>query len=282
MSIQSPITRLDRLQKTLGDVFIDALGNDDVFWSMTEPSQASLPGSYVVLDLIVPPSPIVRRNARETLLNPTTSIDVTVTTATTGAMYTLKINGSLYQTVGLGGDAVTDIAGRLVDAVNGDLVEPVTAAEISPGVVQLTSDFDGALWELVLGGLMSFSNQVISANSVTLTEGDQGMVVNVQAFSKNQQIWNGAGSITNVCYAALQSPDYSATLQGAGIGIGIIGVPTSVPLVEGARWESRSSFDVDLTMKATWVRPAGRIESVDLTTTLQPGDIVVQQTITAP
>ena len=276
--------RLDRLQATLADVLTDAMSVIGVpaFWAFGHPSQASLPNGYVVLEAIVPPSPINVRNARGSVLNPTSSINVVVTSAVVGARYSVEINGHSYFTDGIGGDDIDAIAARLIAVINGDLLEPVTAATAGAGTLSLTADFLGALWSLTITGLLSTASQVIDTNNVIITHADNTMLVNIQAFSKNRELYESASRTLNYCYAVLQTPAFSEALTSQGVGIGILGLPVAVPVDEGSRWETRASFDVELTMRSTWVQPGSRIETVDLTTTLQPGDITVQQTITAP
>ncbi len=284
MSIAIPI-RLDRMQSALVDVLESGLSGFSppilVHWARTEPSHESLGATYVTLDMIAAPSPINRAGARGTLLNPTSSIDITVDSAVTGQRYGIELNGYLYFTDGAGGDTEAIIRDRLVALIEADAVEPVTAAAAAGDALSLTADFDGAMRCLRLVGELSSSNQVVSSDSVTVTEGDQLMLINVQVFSKETAPRLGAPIVMATVYSVLQSPDYIQDLVNSGVGVHSKGVPTSIPAVEGGRWEGRQSMDVELSMVSGWVRPAGRIESAVLTTTLQPGDITVETTVTA-
>jgi hypothetical protein len=274
---------LDRLQKTLVSVFESALDGQspvpEVHWALTEPTQEQLSGSFVALRMIAGPSPFNRDRARSTLLNPATSIDITVSSVEVGRRYTARLNGFNYFTDAIGGDTVTTIRDRLRAAVNADTLEPVTASDVGADVFRLTADFNGAMRTLQIYGLLTAAAPVVSDQSVNLVEGEQQMLVNVQAYSKHKGPREGAPMLTQICYAALQTRGLSQELHANGIGIWNKGVPTDLSTVIGGRWETRSSFDLTLAMHAAWVEDVERIESVALTGTFS--GITTEQEISA-
>jgi hypothetical protein len=270
MGIFTPI-RLDRLQTSLVAQFTRALELQtpapEVHWALTGPSHEQLPVSTVVLRMIGGPSPFIRSRRRATLLNPSSSIDITVTSVVVGQMYGLHLNEFLYSTAGLGGDTVTTIRDRLSALVSVDLVEPVTPSDVGVDALRLTADFNGAMRSLRIVGPMTSSANVVSDQSVGVVEGQNTMLVNVQAYTKNREPHNGAPALTSICYAALQTESYINALDCAGVAVQTKGTPTDLAAVVGARWESRSSFDLALAMQAAWVEDVERIESLSLTTT---------------
>jgi hypothetical protein len=261
MTIAAPV-RIDRLQTALYTELSAALGGAEVYWAYTAPTHEQLPASYVVLTTVAGPAPFNRAISQGTLENPATSIEIAVTSATVGATYTIELNAYPYSTVGIGGDTVTTIRDRLISAVNADAVEPVTASIFDANELTLTADFNGALVSLELFGPLSASAPVVSDTSVLVHDSEQTMLVNIQAYSKNREPWNGAESMTTVCYAALRSQSVVDALARSGIVIWTKGVPTSIPVVIGSRWESRSSFDVTFAMRSVWAENVERIETV--------------------
>lgn len=282
MGIFTPI-RLDHLQSALTDVFTGALEDQvptpDVYWGLTEPTDAQLSGSKVSLRMIAGPSPFIRSRKRGSLLNPSTSIDVTVDSVIVGQRYGLLLNGFLYFTDAVGGDTLTTIRDRLSLTVSGDFLEPVTPSDVGADALRLTADFNGAMRELTLVGPMTASANVVSSQSVGVVKGSNTMLVNVRAFSKNREPWNGAPMLAQICFAALQSESYVETLTRNGVAVQNKGTPTDLSAVFGGRWEMNQSFDLTLAMHAAFVEDVDRIESLSLTSTFS--GISTQQVITA-
>lgn len=283
MSIFTPI-RLDRLQTALYTTLEDALSSltpaPEVHWAQTEPTHEQLPANFVALNMIAGPAPFNRTMSQGTSRLPTDSIDITVTSVIVGASYTVKLNGFSYVVIAIGGDTLTTIRDRLVAAVNDDLLEPVTAGDLAADGLTLTADFNGAMLELELFGPLTAAAPVLSDTTVLVHDSEQIMLVNIQAYSKDREPYNGAEQMTAICYAALRSQSIVATLLQNGVGIWTRGSPTSLPIVVGAKWESRSSFDVTFAMRSVWVEDVERIETV--VATFDVDGITTEQTITSP
>lgn len=282
MGIFTPI-RLDRLQAVLTNEFTRALelqdGPPEVHWALTEPSHEQLPVSCVALRMISPPSPFIRSRKRATLLNPAISIDITVSSVVVGTRYGIRLNNFLYFTDAIGGDTLTTIRDRLSATISDDLLEPVTLSDIGADGLRITADFNGAMRELTLVGPLTSATPIWSSQSVGVVEGQNTMLVNVQAYSKNREPWNGAPQITAIILAALQTETYAESLDAAGVAVQEKGTPTDLSAIAGGRWETRSSFDLALGMQAAWSEDVERIESLSLTTTFS--GITTQQIISA-
>jgi hypothetical protein len=162
--------------------------------------------------------------------------------------------------------------------VNADTLEATTASDLAADGVTLAADYNGAMRELELIGSLSAGTPIASDTSVLVTEGTQTMLVSVQAYSKNAEPWNGAENLTAICYSAFQTQSVVETLILAGVGIQTKGTPTSIPMLVGGSYESRSSFDVQLSMHSAWVKDVERIETVVVD--INASGITTQQIIT--
>ncbi len=273
MTIAAPV-RIDRLQAALYTELETALDGAEVHWAHTAPTHEQLPASFVSLSMVAGPAPFNRTISQGTFANPAISIDVVVDTVTVGAAYVIELNYFNYETIGVGGDTKTTIRDRLISVVNDDTIEPVTASDDGFDELRLTADFNGAMVSLELRGPLSDASLVVSDTSVLVHDSEQSVLVNVQAYSKNREPWNGAAAMTTICYSALRSQNVVDALAQSGVAIWTKGVPTSVPVVVGGRWESRSSFDVTFAMRSVWVEDIERIETV--VTDLTVGDITEQ------
>jgi len=277
--------RFDRVQAALVSVFSDALASSrlafdaEVYWGTTTATREQLPRDLLMLQVIGGPAPRVRKAAHGTILNPVVSIEIDVDSVTAvGSRYGLLINDFLFSTLSEPGDTLTTIRDRLRNVVNADTLEPVSAVDVGIDGLRLVADHNGALRELQLLGALSSHSVVNSDTCASVTEQDYEALISLSAFSKRQEPWNGAPAITAACYAALQTPAYVEQLTLAGAGILTKGTPSSVPVVVGGRWVSRSSFDVLISTPAAWVTDVENIENVAATVVV--GNITTQQTIT--
>lgn len=284
MAIFTPI-RLDRLQVALVSVFESALAGmapaPEVHWSKTAPSYEGLPAATVALRMIGGPTPFLRSRKRGTLLNPSTSIDITIASVVVGARYVIRLNWYDYFTDAVGGDTVTTIRDRLsalISASPTNDLEPVTPSSVGADAVRLTADFNGAMRSLEIFGPLTSGANVVSDTSVLLTDGTQRMLVNVQGYTKNREPRNGAPAVASTIYAATQTESFVETLTRSGIGVWNRGALTDLSVVSGGRWEDRGSFDLTLAMRAAWVEDVERIESAVVT--LTASGVTTEQTIT--
>jgi len=261
------------------EVLGEAVAPVDVVWDYNEQSHEELTGDFVGLTMIAGPAPHNRMKARGTLLIPADDITVTVDSVVVGSRYAIKLNGFSYFTDAVGGDTVTTIRDRLLALIAADVLEPVTPTTVAADGILLTADFNGAMRRLTLVGSMSAGAPTLSTQPVLVTEGAQTMLVNIQAFSKGREPFNGAWALTAQCEAALQSEDLISKLRAFGVGVWDRGVVTDLSALTGAHWETRTSFDVTLAARASWVRSASFIDTISLTlNTFQVGGTLVDST----
>ena len=263
--------RLDRLQLGVNEILTDALdtsgGGPEVLWAYGQAVwEDNVPDAGLVsLDMIGGPQPFIRSGKRGTLLNAAATIVVTVDSVEIGKRYIVRLNGFDYFTDYQAADTVTTIRDRLRDLINADPLETATASDTGGDAITLTADSLGGMRTRQLVGAISSSNLVLDGDSVLVTEGAQVMLINVQAFSKGREPRNGAWATQARVLAALQSEDYIETLRRFGVGVWSKGPPTDLSAIAGGHWETRVSFDVTLAARAVWVRPIGRIESLQMT-----------------
>lgn len=282
MSLQLPL-RLDRIQQGLFEVLSDALNPTRVAWGYNQQAWETVPDEgLVLLTMVSGPRPFIRRGKRGSLLNAVDSIPLTIDAATPAARYVVNLNGFSYYTDHTGGDTVTTIRDRLLDAINADSLETATASAVGADGLTLTADSLGGLRHLTLSGPISAGAPVLNGASVLITEGAQEMMVNVQSFSKGREPLNGAWALSTRAMAALQSEDYVETLRRYGVGLWGKGTVSDISTVAGGEWETRTSFDLTIAARATWVRPVDRIESVKLTNNTEAPVSTQEFTITAP
>lgn len=281
--------RLDRLQLSLNTILTDALdtggGGPEVIWAKTEAVWDSFtPDSgLVVLDMIAGPQPVHRAGKRGTLLNAVDSIEITITDATVGQRYIVRLNDFDYRTDSVGGDTVTTIRDRLRAAINDDDLETATAADLAADGITLSADSLGGMRSLELVGPLTSANKTVDGNSVLVTQGAQLVLVNVQCFSKGREPRNGAWAIQAIVMAAFQSEDFVEELRRFGVGVWNKGPSVDISAIAGAHWETRESFDLTLAAQANWVRPISRVETLtfDFTGDGADGNVLASSTFTA-
>lgn len=81
--------------------------------------------------------------------------------------------------------------------------------------------------------------------------GLRGLTVNAQIFSDSFKPGEQAQAYAAQAQSAIEHPRFSQPLADAGIGIISIGAITDLSAIEGARYESRVSFDLSIVIAAT-------------------------------
>jgi len=286
MALMIPV-RLDRVQQVVYEVIGDAV-DVIVLWAYSEVPQEELGDGFVALSMINGPTPQIRSGVRGRVLVPAEELTLTVDAATVGTMNVAFLNNHRYRYETMAGDSVTDIRDALLakiqdgEAYNGTLTAVASGADS----ITLTSNFLGGLFSLYLFGELSSSGLSLHDQAVYVVSGFSECTINVQCFSKNREPRNGAWALASQCMGALQAPDYAETFELFDVGIASKGVLADISAIAGAHWETRVSFDFDLTTPATFVRPATTIESVTVSMDFQEADgdsvEVGTFTVTAP
>lgn len=283
---QTPL-RLDRLQIGIGQALTLAYGNVAsggplITFSYQEQSFEQVPvGGLVALTIVSGPAPFLRSGKRGTLLNAVATIPLTVTTATVGVRYLVRLNDFDYFHDAVGGDSVTTIRDSLIAQIEADTFETATATTLAADGLTLAADFVGGLRTLQVSGPITAGAPVASGSSVLVTEGDQQLLLGIQCFSKNREPFSGALAMIAVAEATFQTESMSAVMSRFGVGVAGKGPVTDLSAIAGGHWETRASFDVTLAAHAAWVDQIERIESVDTTIDFTEPAVSVNFTTTA-
>ena len=270
--------RLDRVQQSLFEVLAEATGVD-VHWSYSQVPQEGLTASFVSLTMIGGPGPLLRKQKRGRTLQPISAVTLTVGPLVVGKRIGVVLNGFNYFHDVIGGDTTTVVRDDFIAQINDvDNIEPVTASTNGADALDLVPDFVGGLVELGIYGAIVAGTPTLNAGFVQIIEGAQTMLVNVQAYSKSREPRDGAWSLIQTCLAALQTEDLVEKMRRFGVGVWGKTAPIDLSAIAGANWETRSSFDLTLAMKAQWVRPVDVVETV--TATIITNDPPTSETIT--
>lgn len=285
ISTQVPI-RLDRLQTGIGlameAAYGTGAGTPTVSFNYQEQSFEQVSDAGLIsLSLVSGPVPFIRSGKRGTLLNAATSIPLTVTVATVGQRYLVRLNDFDYFHDAVGGDTPTTIRDALIAQIEADAYETATASTLAGDGLTLTADFAGGLRALQISGPITAGAPVPSGDSVLVTEGDQHLLLGIQAFSKGRELHTGAAALIAVALAAFQTESIFQVLRRYEVGIASKTTPTDLSAIAGAHWETRFSFDVTLVARSAWIDPVERIESVDTTLNMSDPAVTLNFTTTA-
>ena len=283
--IPAPI-RLDRVQRGLFEMFSSALDPVGVAWGYNEASYETLPGNLAILTMIGGPQPWNRSGKRGAPILPALSAIVTVTAATSGALYLIRFNGTDYTHEAGATDTIGDIRDALVGAIAADTGATGTAAPTGADGVEITPTSGGGVRTVEIVGPLAAGAVVLDSQAYLVTQGTQTALINLQTYSKGREIRNGAWSIAASALATMQTESYVETLRGWGVGLWAKGAPTDLSAITSGHWESRVSLDFTVSMIAAWVDPVDTIETVNAAiAVLNPDGTTAAQvtaTITAP
>lgn len=259
--IPTPI-RLDRVQRGLFEVFSSALAPVGVAWGYNEASYQTLPANLAILTMIGGPQPWNRSGKRGAVILPATSATVTITAATLGALYLVRVNGIAYSHEAAAGETVSDVRDALVTAMNADPGATFTATPSGLDGLAMAPTEGGGLRTIEIVGPISPGVVVLDSQAYLVTRGTQTALINFQSYSKGREVRNGAWSITASALATMQTESFVETLRGWGVGLWSKGAPTDLSAITSGHWESRVSFDFTVSMVAEWVDPVDTIETV--------------------
>lgn len=260
MTIASPI-RFDRLQATLSTV-IEAATGIDTSWGYGEKVyDADTDGDLISLKVITGPRDLNIRRKRGAYLLPPTQVDIAIDTPIVdGQRYFVEINGHGFYYDAGSGDAVGDVRDGLIADMDG---ETLFSAAASGDDVRITPAALGGVWQMALAGPLSATVTPATA-AVRISEGYKRVTVAVQCFSKNPYPRSGAWDIATKAQAAFDAGDLLEQLEAAGAHVQSVGSGVDLSGVAGPAWESRVSFDLEIDLPCTFVRPVDHVETLNL------------------
>ncbi len=201
--------------------------------------------------------------------------------------YKVRLNGLPALHVESGGQTVTQIRDALRLRID-VLGEPVSTADNGADSIDVTPNFAGAIHSLTSPSDTNrlLITEVLGTDAVTYSIGRRRFTVRIQCFSKTGRVGSGgAHQIINTAYAALDTPDAKLFLKDYRLAIRPL---TPAPInatgivAGGARNEQRALFDIAVSLGSMTVRPANKIETVEISLTLGNQTITFTQDATNP
>jgi hypothetical protein len=262
VTLVSPVN-LARFQTALVQVFDDATGLESG-WSYGEGVyNSTFAGDFINLTLTGPMTKATTA-ARGNSFQPCESVAFTVDAATEGQLIGVYVNEIPIRHEVTGVDTVTTIRNTLVAAVAAIAPDEFTAAAgVAAGAWTLTPAYFGGIWSARYFGSMT-ADVTLEDELAIATIGTRRYSIQVEAFSKGREPYNGAWSIVDKLMAALELPENTQTFADYGVGIGMIGNAVDLSAIAGGSWETRVAFDMDVNLRTVVVRPVGQIATTSL------------------
>jgi len=257
--------RLDKLQKAFGEVLTPSFPDASILWTYSQPTGEQLKQDRISLRLLSGPTLTNQTRVRGVTFTPPASILFTIPTVTPGARYWLNVNGYQYFRDAVLGDTVDTIRDALVTALNLDLFDPFTAlAGVDPGSFLLTPDSFGSINWVSKSSNIDVTTLTLEEDAALFTVGLSSMVVEVQAWSKKDKLFNGASSMINKLLDVVQRRSTVNQFYKAGVAFTDKGFPTDISALSGPNWETRATISFTVTMPSTDVERVATLGNVSL------------------
>jgi hypothetical protein len=277
--------RLDRVQKGLFSVLQSALGNDaTVQWSYGQPTFNQLQNDLVTLRIASGPTKKYVTRPRGTAFLPLTSLELIVNDPVVeGQRYAVTLNDYQHFIDAVSGSNPTSIATSLVANINADSFDPYSAALGASGSFTITPASFGAIYQASKTTNISTGTISRSSNAALLTQGQRGLTIDVETFSKNINPYNGAWALMDQINDVTENSNLMDDLFfNYGLNIYNVGAPVDISETVGGNWETRCSLEMECNVLSSKVRPIDIIEAMDYTietTTIGNAEITVSGSI---
>jgi len=250
--------RLDLLQLGL-IAFLAASTGAQASWSYQQPVLDAGPGTYVTCTLAGGPGPSGAAGAYGQAIYPPETLTVGVL-AVAEQRYALILNGYQYHYDGLAGDTTSTVRDGLLAAITADVEAPVAASATGLGGITITPTEVGGVWSYEITGPLTLVAD-LADEAVLVTSARLVCQLRVEAFSTSRSPRAGAWATITRVLAGLKNPNYAMDyLALNGIAVWLVGQPIDLSSLEGSRWQSRTSFDLYVTILSTSVSPVDVIE----------------------
>lgn len=271
--------RLDRIQKGLFSVLQSALGNDvSVSWVYGQPTFNQLENDLVTLRIAAGPTKKYITRPRGTAFLPITSLELVVDEAIDGQRYAVQLNDYWHAVEAPSGSTETSIATALVSNINADQFDPYSAVLGVSGAFTITPDSFGAIYQSDKTNNLSEGTVTVSEDAALLTQGQRGLSIEVETFSKNINAYNGAWSLVDEVLDVTENSDLMNELfYSYGLNIYSVGNAIDISETVGGNWETRCNFTMECNVMSSKVRPIDIIETLDYSMQLNSfGDNISQ------
>lgn len=258
--------RLDRIQKGLFSVLQGALGDDvSVTWTYGQPTFNQLENDLVTLRIAAGPTKKYVTRPRGTAFLPITLLELIVNDPVIeGKRYGVTLNNYLHYVDAVSGSNPESIATALVSNINADQFDPYAAVLGVSGAFTITPDSFGAIYQASKTNNLSTGSITKSDNAALLTQGQRGITIEVETFSKKINPYNGAWALVDDILDVTENSDLMNELFYS-YGLNIYDVQTALDISEtvGGNWETRCNFTMDANVMSSKVRPIDIIETLD-------------------
>lgn len=233
---------------------------DRALWMGQSPPVADRPAeSHVSFQMTRPPHWLPGRVGYgiEYFEFPTTHVSLTLNNPPViGTRYGLQLNGVLYGTDAVGGDAATDIYDRLVTLIQDDPDLSVTPSNLG-GELRIAPDSFGDVWQIAAFPSTAWT---VDLNATDLGQLQSGLVmarVAVNVYTAKNTPRAGSGKLAAEMIGDL------FTRAWDGLSILRIGEPQDLTaIIAGTDFESRTHFNVEIVTQAVDVKPIGYLEHI--------------------
>jgi hypothetical protein len=270
-------TRLDRLQTGIYEALSAAVPSADVSWAGSHRHHD--PTDHITLSVLGGPGPSAQPRRHGVMAY---TIETAVFTITNppivGGRIGLTLNGHSYIHDPQGGETSDDIRDIFVANINaGEPGRMTAAARVGLGELDLAADYVGGVMSAAIWGGIVASDVVKYSTPVLLSKGNDQITINVQAYSKGREPFNGAHALISQVSAGLASQDILDILGSYEIGVSNMTHPLDLSNISGSRHETRASMDVRFNLPHAWTRAVNAIKSVETTANIrdQNGDIIL-------
>jgi len=251
---------LNRVQLALFEAISTMVSPTTVAWAYGEQPFDQLPSTLVNLTLAGFDAGI-RRIARGRVVLPLTSATLDLPSVAAGDLLSIRLNGRVFrfEATGTGPTAARD--GMLAELTGPLEVEGVVCAASGASALAFAPD-TSPIWDLVPSSEFTVAAFSTSDDAVEVVERTHTLSVQVDCYSKGREPRNGAWVLASQARATFEAQDLVDEMSDRGLGVLSLGPVIDTSAVAGGFWESRCSFDVELSTPANFTRPVDVVETV--------------------
>lgn len=272
---------LNRIQLALFEALGAVVTPAPVQWGYGEQPFDQLPGEFVSLQLIGGPSVGLRRIARGRVVLPLTLAVLSLPTVSAGVLLSIRLNGLIFRFETTSTDP-TEARDGILDELTGVLAaDGVTVSALGADALEFAPD-TSPIWDLAPSPAFTVSSSLAANNAVEVVERTHRATVQVDCFSKGREPRNGAWALSSKALTAFESQDLVESMADLGVGVLNVGPVTDTSAVAGGFWETRTTFDVEVSTPANFTRPVDIIETVGASLALEQPPAFASLTVTAP
>ena len=266
--IIAPAVRLDLAQKVFREIFGSALGID-ILWGASDLPRRARP--FGVFMWLTGPDIQQLKHDRESIVT-ASSYDVTVPTPVDNTQYKLRLNGvPLTHTTGVG-DTTENLRDAFIALVNTDQ-EPAEAATLAANQFSVAETSPSGIFSLSTDGLLSLSVSPSSTAGCAILHSARSLAsLSFQVVSETAQM-SGLSSSLQLASKAIMALDLESTqneLFDNRLTLMAISAPINLTDLApgGARFEGRTTFDLEAQVTSVYAEPASNIEIVEGSVTI--------------